>query len=240
MTPTTSADTNRWASLRDLTLIIGALLISKNLLLQVEALWTFAGPISLLFALCVATICLRKRGSRWGSIGLTRPKSMKQLALWTVIALIVTLGVDILVQSLGTDLFPAPDEATQAIDARFEGRFDNLLGNLPVYLFWLAVAWIIGGFTEEVLFRGVLFSRFEDFFTGVPFAAFLAIVCQAFLFGQGHYYYQGIAGWVANGAIGVASGVLYLAFKRSLWPLVLSHGLSNTLGMTLLYLGVME
>ncbi|MEO9467596.1 CPBP family intramembrane glutamic endopeptidase [Parasphingorhabdus sp.] len=163
---------------------------------------------------------------------------MKQLALWTVVALIATLGVDILIQSLGADLIGPPDEATQAIDARFQGRFDNLPGNFPVFLFWLAIGWIIGGFTEEVLFRGVLFSRFEHLFTGVPFAAFLAIACQAFLFGQGHHYYQGMAGWVANGAVGVMSGVLYLKFGRNLWPLMLSHGLTNTIGLTLLYLGL--
>jgi len=219
-------------------LVIGALLISKYLLLQIESIWTYAGPISLLFALCVAAICLRQRQISWASIGLKRPKSMKLLALWTAVALIATLGVDILIQSLGAGLIGPPDEATQAIDKRFQGRFDNLPGNFPVFLFWLAIGWIIGGFTEEVLFRGVLFSRFEHLFTGVPIAAFLAIACQAFLFGQGHYYYQGMAGWVANGAVGVMSGVLYLTFKRNLWPLMLSHGLTNTIGLTLLYLGV--
>lgn len=238
MTPTASKNLSRWPILRDIALIVGTLLMSKNLLLQVDAIWTFAGPISLLLALGVATIRLRQSGENWASIGLRRPESMKKLALWTFIALIVTIAVGILIESLVAGLFSAPDEATQAIDARFQGRFDNLEGNFPIYLFWLAVGWIIGGFTEELLFRGALFSRFERLFTSAPFAVFLAILCQAFFFGQGHYYYQGIAGFVATGTMGVVSGGLYLVFKRNLWPLMLSHGLSNTIGLTLLYLGV--
>lgn len=238
MTPTASKSLSRWTVLRDLALIVGTLLISKNLLLQVDAIWTYAGPISLLLALGVATICLRQSGENLASIGLRRPESMKKLALWTIIALIVTILVGIVAESLVASLFDAPDEATQAIDARFQGRFENLQGNLPAYLFWLAVGWIIGGLTEELLFRGALFSRFEHLFTGVPFAAFLAILCQAFFFGQGHYYYQGVAGFVATGAIGVVSGGLYLAFKRNLLPIMLAHGLTNTIGLTMLYLGV--
>ncbi|MEP3298314.1 MAG: CPBP family intramembrane glutamic endopeptidase [Parasphingorhabdus sp.] len=238
MTTTASTNASRRRVLLDLLLIVGTLLISKNLLLQVDALWTYAGPISLLLSLCVAMFCLRQSGENWTSVGLKRPESIKKLVLWIVIAFFVTMVVGLLSESVVASLFSAPDEATQAIDARFVGRFDNLEGNLPVYLFWLAVGWIIGGFTEEVLFRGALFLRFEQLFTGAPFAVFLAILCQAFFFGQGHYYYQGIAGFVATGAIGVVSGLLYLFFKRNLLPLMLVHGLSNTIGLTLLYLGV--
>ena len=238
MTVTTSKNLSRWKILRDLVLIVGTLLISKKLFLQIDAIWTYAGPISLLLSLGVAIVCIRKSGENWASIGLKRPESMKQLAIWTVIAFFVTMIVGILAESVAASLFSDPDAATQAIDARFAGRFDNLEGNLSVYLFWLSVGWIIGGFTEEVLFRGALLLRFEQLFSGAPFAVFLAILCQAFLFGQGHYYYQGIAGFLATGAIAVVSGVLYLFFKRNLLPLMLVHGLSNTLGLTLLYFGV--
>jgi membrane protease YdiL (CAAX protease family) len=238
VTPDMSAQADRRAALIDLALIIAVLLISKSLLLEVAAIWTYAGPISLLIALGVATVCLRRRGKDLASVGLKRPDNLKKAALWTIIALVLTMGVGMVAESLFTAVIGAPDEATQAIDERFQGRFDNLPGNLPVYLFWLALAWVIGAFTEEVLFRGVLFSKFEQAFAGVPLATLLAVLCQAVLFGQAHYYYQGLAGWVATGAIAFVSGALYLVFRRNLWPLMLSHGLSNTLGLTLLYLGV--
>lgn len=235
-----AAPVDRPAALFDLALIIAALLISKFLLLQIDAIWTYAGPISLLIALGAAAFCLHRRGSDFANVGLKRPDSLKRAALWTVIALVLTMGTGMLAESLLTGLIGAPDAATQAIDERFQGRFDSLPGNLSAYLFWLALAWVIGAFTEEVLFRGVLFSRFEQLFTGIPIAAFLAILCQAVLFGQGHYYYQGLAGWVATGAIAVVSGVLYLIFRRNFWPIMLAHGLSNTTGLTLIYLGVLQ
>lgn len=90
-----------------------------------------------------------------------------------------------------------------------------------------------------MLFRGALFSRLESLCAGAPFAVVVAIVLQGILFGQQHYYYQGLAGWVANGAIAIVSGLLFLAFKRNLWPLIISHGLSNSIGLTALYLGAM-
>jgi membrane protease YdiL (CAAX protease family) len=56
------------------------------------------------------------------------------------------------------------------------------------------------------------------------------------LFGQQQMYYQGLAGALATGTQAAISGLLYLFSRRNLWPLILSHGLANTLGMTMLYL----
>lgn len=236
----TSADSNsgRMTAAVDLMLIIGFLLSLKSWLLSVDAIWSYAGPISLLGALGIATWRLRVNGDSWASLGLAPPGSLKWTLVWTFVALVVTIATGILAQSLAVNVLGAPDAATQTIDARYQGRFDDLPGNLPAFLFWLATAWVVGGFTEEMLFRAALFSRFEGLLARFPFAAILAVTGQAILFGQQHYYYQGLAGWVATGAIGFVSGGLYLVFKRNLWPLVLSHGLSNTLGLTLLYFGV--
>lgn len=66
----------------------------------------------------------------------------------------------------------------------------------------------------------------------------MAIVCQSVGFGQQHLYYQGWAGAVATGATALISGVFYVVLKRNLWPLILSHGLANTLGLTLIFAGV--
>lgn len=228
----------RASALFDLTLIIGTLLLLKTALLNIDALWSPAGPVALVAALTLATWSLRRRGKGWADLGMGRPKSFFWTAIWTVVALVVTMGVGILADGLATSLIAPPSEAVQAIDERFSGRFDAVPGNLSAFLFWLAIAWVIGGFVEEMLFRGALFERFETVFSGLPLAAVLAVMCQAALFGHQHLYYQGVAGWVATGAIAVVSGLLYLAFNRNLWPLILSHGLSNTIGLTLIYLGM--
>lgn len=236
MSEQTLVTINRRTALIDLLLVIGTLLILKSLLLQLESLWSSAGPISLLAALAVATWRLRRNQETWRGLGLTRPENMKRALIWTLVALLVTMAVGAVAQSLAGQWLGDPSDATQAIDARYQGRFDALPGNLPTYLFWLGVAWVIGGFAEEMLLRGALLSSFESMFAGLPFPAILAAFSQAILFGQQHYYYQGMAGAVATGAIGLTSGLLYLTFKRNLWPLILSHGLSNTIGLTLIYL----
>ncbi len=223
--------------LRDLVLIVGTLMISKSLLLDNEAIWKHAGPISLLLTLIVATACLHMGRQTWMDLGLGRPDNIRRLAIRTIVALVITIAVGILAQLIVANIIGAPSEAAQAIDARYQARFEDLPGNFSVYLFWLATAWIIGGFTEEMLFRGVLFERLEKVIGGARAAVALAIILQAILFGQQHYYYQGISGWVANGLIAAVSGFLYVKFDRDLWPLILSHGLSNTIGLTLLYLG---
>ncbi len=240
MTSQISARPGWWVVFFDIVLIIGVLLALKSALLRVDAIWSYAGPISLLAALGVASWRLRASGEGWAGLGLGRPKSIGRTALWTLIALVVTMGAGILAEQGAVLAIGEADEARQALDTRYQGRFDNVPGNLSAYLFWIVMAWAIGGFTEEMLFRGALFARFERLFGPIPFAAALAVIAQAVLFGQQHYYYQGLAGWVATGVIGAVSGFLYLAFRRNLWPLIISHGLSNTIGLTLIYLGLMS
>lgn len=235
MTNKTVPALNRKAALIDLTIIIGTLIILKFLLLNVESFWSFAGPLSLLAALGVATWPLKNRRITWRSLGLACPTNIWQTLLWTVIALVVTMAVGAIAQSISVQLLGGPNEALLAIAAKYQGRFDDVPGNLPVFIFWLAVAWIIGGFAEEMLFRAALLTRFENLFAGLPFPATLAVCSQAIIFGQQHYYYQGLSGTIATGVIGLASGLLYLSFKRNLWTLVLSHGLSNTIGLTLIF-----
>ena len=82
-----------------------------------------------------------------------------------------------------------------------------------------------------------MIQRFEKLYQKLPFAIGLAVLTQALIFGQQHYYYQGLIGVCATGTIGLFSGMIYVLGKRKLWPLILSHGLANTLGMTMLFLG---
>ncbi|MEM6748324.1 MAG: CPBP family intramembrane glutamic endopeptidase [Pseudomonadota bacterium] len=237
---TDPSTTGRGAALFDLLLIIGVLIGLKSVLLQIDAIWSFAGPISLVTALVVGLILLRRRGEGLSAIGFRRPKSIRWLIFWTITALVVTIVAGGLAEAAATAYLGGPDEETLAIDARYQGRFDNIPGNLSAYLFWIATAWIVGGFTEEMLFRGMLVLRTEQLLRKVPLAPLFAIALQAFIFGQQHAYYQGLSGWAATSAIAVVYGLFYLGLNRNLWPLILSHGLSNTIGLTLIYLGLMS
>lgn len=143
----------------DLLIIVGVLVVSKTLLLRVDQVWAFAGPIPLLLALSFAHWRLSIRNITWSSIGLTRPKSNWLLPAFTVVALIVTIAAGEIAGMIASASFGPPDAVTQEIDARYQDRFRGIAGDPLQFAIWLAIAWIIGRFTEELLFRGALFAR---------------------------------------------------------------------------------
>ncbi len=230
-----STQTSRKAFI-DLTLVLATLFILKNVLLQFDWLWTYAGPISLLASLAVASWRLKENGESWQDLGLKHDSSHLKLILWVVGALAVTILMGNIAGQLATSIISNPEPLSEQSISYTQNRFANIPGNLNLYLLWIAISWIIGGLTEELLFRGFLISRFERMLSKFPFAIAYAIIIQGIIFGQQHMYYQGTIGLIETGIIGVVSGVIYVLCKRRLWALVISHGLANTLGMTMLYL----
>ena len=220
----------------DLALTLGTLFSLKYLLLQSPVMWTFAGPVSLVASLCVATWRLKRNNESWRELGLTHNTSHLNLILWALGALIVTILAGGIAASLAVNLLGNAEPVSAQASDFMQNRFANVPGNLPVYLYWIAVSWIIGGFTEELLFRGFLISRFEKLFSKFPFPVVFAVLFQALIFGQQHMYYQGVIGLVETGMIAIISGAIYILSKRRLWPLIISHGLANTLGMTIIFL----
>ena len=236
MTNTENTPTNIKQAAKDLTLVLLTLFGLKYSLLQFDTMWTFAGPISLISALAVANWRLKASGDSWASLGFIHSSSHSKLALWTIGALVLTILAGILAGSIASGLLSTLQESEQASNFT-QNRLADVPGNLPVFLYWLLVSWIVGGFTEELLFRGFLINRFEKLFSKVPFAVVFAIAIQALIFGQQHMYYLGVIGLVETGIIGIVSGVIYIFCGRRLWPLIISHGLANTLGITMIYLG---
>lgn len=199
-------------------------------------IWKFSGPISLAVVLTLATLYLHSRGESWSQLGLRRPGGWKSWALLLpqiLLAVVVILGVGagsaILGDTLG--LWQTGELPDGVAD-----RWGNIRGNLPVYLLWLTLAWVSAGFGEELFFRGFMVSRAERITKGLPAALFLAVLIPAAIFGIAHFYYQGMRGLVVTGLIGLSLGTLYLLYKRNLWPLIVAHGLVDTLGFTALYL----
>jgi membrane protease YdiL (CAAX protease family) len=64
----------------------------------------------------------------------------------------------------------------------------------------------------------------------------MAVLLQAFLFGAVHVYNRGLFGLLVLGAVGAVLGIFYLVFHRNLWPVILAHGMGNTLGFLVRYL----
>ncbi len=224
-------------ALLDVILTLFTLYVIKYSLLQIPMMWTFAGPISLLAALGVASWRLKRSQQTWLNLGLFKVGRISTLAMWTIIATLVAIFGGALISSAVTSLLA---DSTSMIDPEavdfMQNRFSNVPGNVPVYLYWLLISWVIGGLTEELLFRGFLIIKLEQLFSKIPFGLFLAIFVQALIFGQLHMYYQGLEGFIVTGLLAIFSGLIFIFSGRRLWALIVSHGLTNSFGMTMIFL----
>ena len=115
-------------------------------------------------------------------------------------------------------------------------RFATLVWNLPQFLYVMPLVWIFAAFGEEFLYRGFILENVRRILGGGNAAMVAAIIVQAVLFGAGHAY-QGPVGMIPIAVGGVVCGVLYWAGGRRLWPLILAHGVVDTIGFTIMFRG---
>ncbi len=194
--------------------------------------WRFSGPISLLITLAVLGFYRHARGQGWRELGLRPLRGMRPMLLLlpqALLAFIAILGTGVLL-SLAANALDI-GFMQQHTDAMAK-RLGDIKGNVPLYLLWVAIAWISAGFAEETFFRGFLISRLLDAFAPVRFARAWAVGLAALFFGALHMYYQGLRGLVVGSAIGLVLGILFLAYKRNLWPLMIGHAMVDTLAIT--------
>jgi membrane protease YdiL (CAAX protease family) len=113
--------------------------------------------------------------------------------------------------------------------------FAAVRGNLVNYLLLLAAGFIFGGGIEEIIFRGFVIGWGSALFgqrSVVPLVALSSIV-----FGLAHLY-QGAAGAMSTGLIGLGFALLYVGTGRKLLAPMLAHMTLDGIGITQLYLGV--
>jgi CAAX protease family protein len=188
------------------------------------------GPVGIVLALALATWLLARRGVGWRSLGFTRPPDLARAAAWTVgMVLTCSLVLPLLLQAIASALHFPPQNFT---------RFGNIRGNTLRYLsFLIPLGWGTAAFGEELVYRGFLNTRLSTALGGTPAAEALAGVAQAALFGSAHAY-LGPTGVMNATAIGLVAAAVYAADGRNLWPLIVAHGLVDTVGITVLYLGL--
>jgi membrane protease YdiL (CAAX protease family) len=188
-----------------------------------------AGPVTALCTVALMTVLMRSRGVRWRDLGLRRPARPWWLLAQVPAVLFGAVAVSAGAAAIVGQFLPSPDTSA---------RFGDLAGNLPRTLWWIGLGWLVGGFAEEMIFRGFLLNRFEAFLARGAWGTATAVLLQASLFGAVHVYYRGLYGLLVLGSFGAVMGVFYLVFRRNLWPLVLAHGLRNMVGFFGQYLDV--
>jgi hypothetical protein len=203
-------------------LIAGALVIGANVLDVVPVSET---P----WLVLLGWLSLRLRGLGWKTLGLRRPGSW---VTTTAVALIAGVALQ-LISEFVTE--PIIERLTgQAADL---SSFRSLVGNLPATLIMLALVWTLAAFGEEMAYRGYVLGLAAALGQHSAAAYLIAMVSVSLLFGLGHYY-QGAAGMVNSAFSGLFFGALYLGGGRNLWLPILAHGFSDTIGLGLIYFGL--
>jgi len=184
-----------------------------------------------LLSLVFATVTLKRRGSGWRQIGLARPDSWPKTVLLgigvMVAALLASVTMQLLVQLLPGPELTAPDRSS----------YDSLIGNLPLLLLYLAAAWTIIPFGEEMIFRAFVINSLAALFPNAKVRWLLALLGSSLFFGLAHFSW-GLAGVIDTLIFGIVLGSAYLLTGRNLWVTIIAHGLINTLVFVLIYFGI--
>ncbi len=205
----------------------------QALALTIAAVWLFAvairfrkstpvlvGGLVLVSAFALAAILLRQAPA--GAFGLAPPQSWPETvalaAGWTVLMLAFSPAAD----WVASQFFAKPP-TLQAFSAIQQSTAKLIAG--------IAIAWLLGAFLEELVFRGVVQTGLEALLGGLlsPSAASgFALLAAALGAGLCHYY-QGPRAMVIITQLSMLFGVLYVVSGYNLWAVILAHGFYDTI-----------
>jgi uncharacterized protein len=113
--------------------------------------------------------------------------------------------------------------------------FNSIRGNTGNYIFILTMAWIVGGFYEELVFHGFIFTRLEKIIHP-RYATAISFLFTNILFALYHFQ-LGTSGIINAFVAGIAYHGLMLYFKRNLWFSFFAHAVFDTIALTYIYAG---
>lgn len=192
-----------------------------------------AGSVAMWFGVSIATLLLRRRNANWRALGLSWPVACKawfSTLAWALVAVVSILAAMALIIEPVTTALDLHTPASAA------DRFHFLIGHpWRFFGYLIVVIWIGAALGEELLMRGFVLNRLADLFGGRVAGWAVAVVVNAAIFGSLHIY-QGWHGVIATGTIGAVLSLVYLACGRRLLPVVIGHGVMNTVILSAFYL----
>ena len=112
-----------------------------------------------------------------------------------------------------------------------------LVGNLQGALLFSLYVIIVGGFCEELVFRGYYFRQFENWFGSGFISKVSVVITSSLIFGIPHFY-QGGYGAFQAGLVGLIYGTLFLLNQKNLWLVMIAHSFFNLFAIYLTYNGL--
>lgn len=215
----------------EIILVLGVMLLVKDIADRFNTIG--AGSLAMWCGILVATYFMRKKGMTWQSRGLSLPVGKKDwlksigLVVVATITVIVFMAIAIPLISSLLDI-AIPDSATD--------RFEFFLGKPFVFAAYLVIViWLGAALGEELLMRGFLLNHLIEIFGSEKLGKTLAVLLHAIIFGMLHIS-QGVPGIIGTAGVAIIFAAIYLFNDRKLFPLILAHGLINSISIFAYYL----
>ena len=214
----------------EIVTVLGLMLLVKDIADRFNAIG--AGSIAMWCGIIAATFFMKKRDITWKDRGLSLPVGAKNwlksigLAILTAVAVMILMALVMPVVSelLGIGI---PESSTD--------RFEFFLGKPTVFFAYLVVViWIGAALGEELLMRGFLLNSLISFFGDHKKGVLAAILLHAIIFGMLHVS-QGMPGIISTGFVAVIFAFIYLRCGKKLFPLIIAHGVVNSIGVIAYY-----
>lgn len=205
-----------------------ALTILIVLVLGLTVLLPGLGVIGAFVIAIVVPLVARKNGS-YRDMGFRSPGSWPNLLGTTLVyGLVIQTAFTVVIEPLLARV------TGQVVDISV---FDGARGNFRNFLLLMTLGWGVGGFLEEMTFRGFVVGRVRWLLGSGTAAAWGGVLAAAVPFGIAHLY-QGFTGMIATGMIGFVLGAVYVYHGFNLWYSIFTHGFINTAGIVAMYLDV--
>ncbi|MGJ1331682.1 lysostaphin resistance A-like protein [Sphingobacterium siyangense] len=171
-------------------------------------------------------LVLRREGRSLRDLGLDKKNlSSRAILLGILSALAWVIFMQIIYIPVIKHLFNVPDYT----------EYNFIRSSIARLIMTIVAAWIIGGFYEEVVFRGYIQNILEKkLFKGM--GRWLPILITSILFGLYHLQ-QDIFAVIAACLGGLYWSILYKKGNNNLWVSIISHALFDMITLILIYTG---
>ncbi len=186
----------------------------------------FAGQLGTLLFYIVVLVTLWARRWDWNYFGLTKPIWRKTIIKAFLFAVLLFAVTDFFIQPL-LELYVGEIDLDEV---------SSIEGNMINYVLFIVLGWILGGFCEEIIFRGYVIRRLAIIFGDSNKSWLFSAIIASIAFGLVHNY-QGPAGIITTAIIGFGLALIFIYNRNNLMLPILTHGIYNMGAVTLIYLG---
>ena len=177
------------------------------------------------FGLTIAFLILWGSNFDWSKFGIGKKITKKTVVKSLIIALAFFIGFSIIIDPILEHFFGNFDLSS----------LDDIRGDLAGYITIMIIMWVFAAFGEEFLFRGYYMKAIAALLGNSNKSWVLSAIITSIYFGISHAY-QGTVGVISVFLWSLLISLIFNKNRNNLLLLVLIHGISDTIGLTLLFL----